>query len=150
MTIRRILLLTVGLLAGLGLLLWLLQPIHVGNVTISFGLTAEAEAVLDELGVPDSAVDVSGVAVTGPDGPMPEIARRTFTVDSAAADRLPAFYRDQCRALGLGEPGEDRLAVMPTTLCAGRVDSHSAFVMLASDCAAERCHIGVSVHILPF
>src|SRR5262245_46246468 len=73
----------------------------VGVATFSLGLGSEAKSSLERLGVPDGATEVSLVHVVGPDGPMPEIATRSFGVRGDAS-RVQSFYRARCDALGLG------------------------------------------------
>lgn len=90
---RKLTIITVmGLMfAAVLLALALLEPFDIGEATIFLRLHLEAKTVLERLGLPEDATDISDIRVEGPDGPMPEIATRSF-VSGGTVDALQRFY----------------------------------------------------------
>lgn len=73
------------------------------GVMLSLAACADAKALLDRLGLPEGAADVSPVDVDGPDGNMPEIATRSFRVRGDAT-ALSRFYFERCQQVGYLKP----------------------------------------------
>ena len=120
----------------------LLAPFNIGDTTVSIG--SDAKSLLNRLGTPDGATQVSDISVYGPDGPMPEIAMRSFTL-ADTAQAAQNFYLERCKAASLALPSEDILKLDPAAICE-RIDaSGTLMVFLYQSCAASVCNVSVEV-----
>lgn len=120
----------------------LLQPFEIGDTTISIG--SDAKSLLEQLGTPDGATAISNISVDGPDGPMPEIASRSFTL-AGSAQTTHDFYRRKCKAALLGPPGEDLLKLDPAAICERNDGSGALTVFLFSSCPGAVCNVSIEV-----
>jgi hypothetical protein len=105
---------------------------------------SEAKGLLERLGLPESATDVSPIDVDGPDGNMPEIASRSFHVRSDAAT-LSRFYLERCRQEGLSEADQKSVQLEATTLCESSRPGQAQTVLLFTDCSGETCRVMLTV-----
>jgi len=126
------------------LALALLGPLDIGEVTVSFHLHSEAKRVLERLGLPEDATDVSDIRVENPDGPMPEIATQSF-LSGGTVDALHRFFYEKCENEGLSYPGDDLLSLQPETICEGRKPSGAFEVLLFTECADNSCFVHIEV-----
>lgn len=81
----------------------------------------DGTALLEQL-VEKAAIDTAKadpVSVTGPDGPMPEIATWHIPMTSGHQQAI-ATLRKACSELNLGAPPADMLAAAPEIICSGR------------------------------
>ena len=114
--------------------------------TISVRSGSEAASMLRALGLPENASDVSEIEERGPDGPMPEIAIRYFTV-AGTADEIRRDFVRRCADAGLGEPDAEMVETDPSALCTGRSDSVVSHVFLEATCADQDCAVSVEVRM---
>lgn len=143
---RKLTIITVmGLMfAAVLLALALLEPFDIGEATILLRLHLEAKTVLERLGLPEDATDISDIRVEGPDGPMPEIATRSF-VSGGTVDALQRFYYKKCENEGFFYPGDDLLHLQPATICEGQKPSGTFEVLLFSRCSDNSCLVSIEV-----
>lgn len=135
--------------AAIFLALMLMPPsFDIGDATILLRPRSEARLLLEKLGLPDNTTQVSSITVYGPDGPMPEIATRSFIVNSSNYAALQEFYRERCKAIAFSEPDKDLLRLEPATLCSGREPSGMVNVLLFPDCTDLSCSVNIEVRIL--
>ncbi len=119
-----------------------LRPFHIGNITVSIG--SNAKSLLKQLGIPNDATQVSDISVYGPDGPMPQIATRSFSF-AGTAQTAQNFYLEKCQAASFNPPGEDILKLDPAAICE-RIDESGAFtVFLYKSCARSVCDFSIEV-----
>jgi hypothetical protein len=136
--------------------MWTRRRVRVLGLTAAAALVAvsvvrlwqlgfEAGRLLDSLGLPPGAYEVSNIDVQGPDGPMPEIATRSFRVRSDAKS-LEGFYVERCKQAGFSEPNPDSARLEGELLCerwrSGGVD----WVLLSVRCERDDCHATIQVH----
>jgi hypothetical protein len=109
-----------------------------------FALRSEARALLERLGLPRGTVEVGDVRVVGPDGPMPEIASRSFRVPGDEPT-LKSFYLERCRLEGLSDPEPAASRLEPDLLCqrlrAGRAEA----VYSSARCEQQSCGVSLEV-----
>jgi hypothetical protein len=136
--------------------MWTRRRVRLLGLTVAVALVAlgsvrlwqlgfEAGRLLESLGLPPEAYEVSPIGVQGPDGPMPEIATRSFRVRSNAKT-LKEFYVDRCKKAGFSEPSPDSARLEGELLCerwrSGGVD----WVLLSVRCERDDCHVAMQVH----
>jgi hypothetical protein len=138
----RIVLVVVAALAGVMALLFWLNPYELRGVTLSLSSGVKPRAMVESMGVPDGAYGVSKISVSGPDGPMPEIATRSFEVRSSAA-ALGQFYSTKCKEVGLGLPDANDLRLEPDLLCRARMPGVVESFHLSPRCASGVCRVTI-------
>jgi hypothetical protein len=114
---RLALILAAAVAAVAALLVWM-SPYALRDATLPFSFGSKPRGLLIALGLPEGAYNVFGISVAGPDGPMPEIATRSFEVRSNPA-ALRQFFETRCKEAGLGPADAEylRIASMPTASC---------------------------------
>lgn len=117
--------------------------------TISLLQGSQATTILRTLGVPRGAVEVSEIDVMGPDGPMPEIALRSFAIRSTE-EELRADFSRRCKAAGLGKPDSEMLEAEPSTLCSGQIEGGRTHLLMSAECPGDVCHVALQVQRLAF
>jgi hypothetical protein len=116
---------------------------------IAIGLTAlgllwlwsvgsEARRLLEGLGLPPGAHELSDVELQGPDGPMPEIATRSFRAPGKA-EVLERFFFDRCKQTGLSEPRPESARLEPELLCERWRTGGFDVVLLSTSCERDDC-----------
>jgi hypothetical protein len=108
-------------------------------------LRSTSKQLVERLGVPEGATDISDIDVSWADGPAPEIATRSFRV-AGGEPALRQFYVERCEELGLVEPPASTLRTEPTTLCE-RPDAKQS-VLLAFRCESATCSVFIRVYVL--
>jgi hypothetical protein len=98
----------------------------------------EARRLLESLGLPPGAYEVSDIDVQGPDGPMPEIASRSFRV-RGDAPALERFYFDRCKQAGLSEPSPESARLEAQLLCERPRTGGIDWVLLSTRCEGDSC-----------
>lgn len=136
-----------GSVIGAVVLAWLWwQAGQVGDATLAVSVESKAKSLLEDLGLPEGANALSEISVAGPDGPMPEIASRSYDVQGSPAS-LKAFYVERCRRSGLGSPGSDVQGLEPAAICEGRGSYGSVVVLLYPKCEQSDCKVNVEVRL---
>lgn len=143
----RVVGLFVVMAAVLALLVFLLQPLVLEDATVSIKTASESRHVLETLGLPGTVAEDSGITVIGADGPMPEIATRSFHIESSF-DSIIEFYRARCDALGLATPGADLAAIEPAAICEGPWNGSSVTVLVYPECESSMCRVTLEVRVL--
>jgi hypothetical protein len=117
-----------------------LLAIAVVLLVLWFALRSEARALLERLGLPQGAVELGDVRVVGPDGPMPEIASRSFRApgDEPA---LKGFYRERCRLEGLSDPEPEASRLEPDLLCQRLQAGRAEAVYSSARCEQQSCGV---------
>ena len=133
--------------AALALLIFLLQPLVLEDATLSIKTSSESRHVLETLGLPGTVAEDSGITVIDADGPMPEIATRTFHVQGTF-DSIIEFYQARCDALGLATPSADLTAIEPAAICEGPWDGGSATLFVYPECESAMCRVTLEVRVL--
>jgi hypothetical protein len=105
----------------------------------------EARRLLESLGLPPGAYDISDIDVQGPDGPMPEIATRSFRVRSDA-QALERFYFGRCKQAGLSEPRPESARLEAQLLCERARTGGLDWVLLSTRCERDGCLATLEVH----
>ncbi len=121
-----------------GFLLILFQPFEFEDVSVLVSMQSKPETLINKFGIPDKAQEVSAITVDGPDGPMPEIAIRSFKINDNA-DTLKKFYQKKCMEAGLLKPEKDLLHLEPTAICEGRNADGKFTVLLSVKCSDSLC-----------
>ncbi len=98
----------------------------------------EARRLLESLGLPPGAYDISDIDVQGPDGPMPEIATLSFRV-RGDAQALERFYLDRCKRAGLSEPSPESARLEAQLLCERSRTGGMDWVLLSARCERDDC-----------
>ncbi|HWO08330.1 MAG TPA: hypothetical protein VNN80_02590 [Polyangiaceae bacterium] len=106
---------------------------------------SEARVLLERLALPEGVTNVSSIDVVAADGPMPEIASRSFDApgDESALRR---FFLERCRALGLSEPSAEHARIEPDVLCKRARPGRGESVSLFAECARDACGVSLQVH----
>ena len=125
----------------------LLQPFEFRDTSISFNSGSYAKSLTEKLGTPISATDMSEIIVNGPDGPMPEIAVRSFKIERNE-EAVKKFYNDKCNEAGLTKPDDELLHLEPTAICTGRTKEGHFTVLLFLRCEETSCFARVEVRHL--
>lgn len=130
------------LAVGFVVALVLFEPFYIGDTTVSIG--SDAKSLLKRFGTPDGATEVSDISGYGPDGPMPEIAVRSFTL-VGTVQTAQNFYRERCKTASLGLPGEDILKLDPAVICERIDESGTLSVFLYTSCTPPVCNVSIEV-----
>ena len=145
----RILLIIVAALAVATALLFWRSPYALRDVTLSLSSGSKSRALVEFMGIPDGAYGVSKISVSGPDGPMPEIATRSFEARSSDA-ALGQFFATKCQEAGLGPPDAEDLRLEPDLLCRARVPGVVESFHLSARCASGTCRVTVEAKRLTY
>jgi hypothetical protein len=140
----------VVIVAALGVvtvLFFSMSPYALRDVTLSLSLGSKPRAMVESMGVPDGAYGVSKISVSGPDGPMPEIATRSFEIRSSAA-ALEQFFSTKCKKSGLGPPDAEDLRLEPDLLCRTRAPGVVESFYLTARCPSGVCRVTVEAQRL--
>jgi len=105
---------------------------------------SQGTATLRALGLPEAATEISEIDESGPDGPMPEIALRTFRLAGEPTEIRQEFLR-RCQAAGLGPADDEMLEMDPSTLCSQRSGSGVQQVILDPKCQFGNCRVSLEV-----
>lgn len=108
-------------------------------------LGSDARRLLESLGLPPGAYDVSDIDVEGPDGPMPEIATRSFRV-RGDAKALEQFYLERCKREGLSEPKPESVRLEAELVCERWRTVRVDWVLLSTRCEGRDCLATLEVH----
>lgn len=127
--------------AAAALLIWM-SPYALRDATLSFSFGSKTRGLLNAMGLPEGAHNVSGISVVGPDGPMPEMATRSFEVRSNPG-ALRQFFETRCKEAGLGPPDAEDLRIEPDLLCSFHAPGVDDTVLLSSTCTADTCRVTV-------
>ena len=119
------------------------------QASISLLEASQAAAILRAVGLPEGATPVSEIEESGPDGPMPEIARRSFIIPSSPVE-LRAELTRRCSAAGLGEPDAEMLETEPSILCSGQIAGGRSHLLMSASCSEDACEVMLEVHRSPF
>lgn len=130
-----------ALVAVMVLLIWM-SPYSLRHTALSFWLGSKPHGLLKTMGVPEGAYNLSEIKVVGPDGPMPEIANRSFEIRSTP-EALRQFFEAKCKEVGLGPANPDHLRMEPDLLCSHHAHGVGDTVLLTSTCTAESCRVTV-------
>ena len=104
-----------------------------------------ARVLVEDLGLPEDARDVSEITVSAADGNAPEMARRFFRTDTSA-DEIRQFYVDRCSGLDMTAPPEDWLLASPEMICVETTTYRiGAGVHLYSNCDETGCAVTIEV-----
>jgi hypothetical protein len=137
--LRWVLVVVAAVAAATTLLVWM-SPYTLGDVTVSFSFGSKPRGLLNTLGLPEGAYNVSGISVVGPDGPMPEIATRSFEIRSNPA-ALRQFFEAKCKEAGLGPADPEHQRIEPDLLCSFRAPGVSDSVLLTPHCTGGTCRV---------
>lgn len=144
--LRTVGVIVAALAVAMAVLFWM-SPYPLRDTTLSLSLGSKPRDRLEALGVPDGAYNVSKVSVSGPDGPMPEMATRSFEARGDAA-ALAQFYSTKCKAAGLGPPEAEDLRLEPDLLCRARVPGVVESLHLSTQCTSDACLVTVEARRL--
>lgn len=103
---------------------------------------SDSGTLLRQLGTPDGAKKVSSITVYGPDGPMPEIATRSFSL-SGTAQIARDFYKRRCQTILLDLPEKDILKIEPAAICQRK--DRLMTVYLYQSCTILICDISIQI-----
>jgi hypothetical protein len=135
-----------ALAVAVAALFWM-SPYPLRDTTLSLSLGSKPREMVEALGVPDGAYNVSKVSVSGPDGPMPEMATRSFEA-RGGAEALAQFYSTKCKAAGLGPPDAEDLRLEPDLLCRARGPGVVESLHLSSKCTSDACLVTIEARRL--
>ena len=138
---RLVLVVIAAFVAVVALLFWM-SPYTLRDATLSFSLGSKPRGLLNAMGLPEGAYNVSGISVVGPDGPMPEIATRSFEIRSNP-EALRQFFETKCKEAGLGPADAEHLRIEPDLLCSFHAPGVDDTVLLSSTCTADTCRVTV-------
>jgi len=138
---RLVLVVIAAFVAVVALLFWM-SPYTLRDATLSFSLGSKPRGLLNAMGLPEGAYNVSGISVVGPDGPMPEIATRSFEIRSNP-EALRQFFETKCKEAGLGPADAEHLRIEPDLLCSFHAPGVDETVLLSSTCTADTCRVTV-------
>jgi hypothetical protein len=133
---------TVALFAAAAALLIWMSPYTLRDATLSFSLGSKPRGLLKTIGVPEGAYNLSRFSVVGPDGPMPEIATRSFEIRSNP-EALRQFFETKCKEAGLGPADAEHVRMEPDLLCSFHAPGVDDAVLLNSSCTADTCRVTV-------
>ena len=119
------------------------------GVSLSFSEKPQAGQILDDIGLPQSAVDVSGVTLVEADGTMPEMARRSLALPGDQKSVAQEFAK-RCQAAGFAAPGPDAKLLEPDLTCAMRTEDGASELLVHSQCAGSLCKVTLESRYLPF
>lgn len=139
--IRLALVLVAAFAAVAALLIWM-SPYTLRDATLSFSFGSKTRGLLNAMGLPEGAYNVSRISVVGPDGPMPEMAKRSFEVRSNPG-ALRQFFETKCNEVGLGPPDAEHLRIEPDLLCSLHTPGVDDAFLLSSRCAMDTCRVTV-------
>ena len=115
------------------------------SMSLLAGFSSEARTIVEELGLPDDAREVSAIYGYPAEGTAPEMAARTFRTAMPEGD-VQAFYDDRCDALDMTAPPGDWLRHSPEMICVrSAADPADARVYLYADCDATACLVTIEV-----
>jgi hypothetical protein len=109
-----------------------------------FLLRSSSKKLIESLGLPEGATEVSDIDVSWADGTAPEMATRSFRVRGDEAS-LRRFYWERCQELGLSEPRPERARFQPV-VC--ERPGLKETVVLNADCKEDMCSVFLEVHVL--
>lgn len=138
---RWILVFVAACAAVAAVLVWM-SPYALRDATLSFSFGSKPRGLLIALGLPEGAYNVSGISVAGPDGPMPEIATRSFEVHSTP-EALRQFFETRCKEAGLGPADAEYLRIEPNLLCSFDAPGVDDSIYLSSNCTSDTCRVTV-------
>lgn len=138
---RLVLIIVAAFAAAAALLIWM-SPYTLRDATLSFSLGSKPRRLLKAMGVPEGAYNLSGISVAGPDGPMPEIATRSFEIRSNP-EALRQFFETKCKEAGLGPADAEHLRIEPALLCSFHAPGVDDSVLLNSSCPTDTCRVTV-------
>ena len=108
---------------------------------------SEARTIVEDLGLPDDAQEVSAIRVYPAEGTSPEMAAHTFRTAMTAVE-VQEFYDSRCNALDMTAPPEDWLQHSPEMICVrSAADPADARVYVYADCDVTACLVTVEVRI---
>lgn len=122
------------------------QPFEINDATVSFSLRSDTKVFLENLSTPEGATEISAIKVTNADGTMPEMALRSFKINSNS-NLLQQFYFRKCQETSLSEPEKDHLRVEPEMICEGRKQVGIMKVYLYPKCTNSLCNVNVEVRL---
>jgi len=121
-----------------------LQRFESGDVSVSINLRSDAELLIEKLGTPNAATDISKISIEGPDGPMPEIAVRSFNIKDSS-ETVRRFYQQKCVDAEFAKPDKELLQLEPTAICEGRSADGKFTVLLFLKCSELSCFVRTEV-----
>lgn len=139
--LRLVWILVAAFAAVAALLIWM-SPYALRDATLSLSFGSKPRGLLNTLGLPEGAYNVSGISVVGPDGPMPEIATRSFEIRSNPG-ALRQFFETKCKEAGLGPADAEYLRIEPNLLCSFDAPGVDDSIYLSSNCTADTCRVTV-------
>jgi hypothetical protein len=104
-----------------------------------------SKKLIEDLGMPEDATDVSAIDISWADGTAPEMATRSFRVQGDAPS-LKRFYSERCQVLGLSEPRAEALRLEPRTWCE-RMRSRET-ISIGFQCANHACSVFIQAEVL--
>ncbi|MDP9838196.1 hypothetical protein J2T09_002963 [Neorhizobium huautlense] len=136
---------------ALAILTAAIAPVAAGILWFTVIVGADSTNLLDHLVTQTGfeRAQKSGIEFINPDGPMPEMSRRSILMAADAADPIPALKK-ACADIGLDQPRADQLAVEPDTICSGMWNGSRMQVNAALHCKPGPCLLHIETSAFGF
>lgn len=125
---------------------WVFQPFKISSHWYFLLPAGLAEKQLYEFELPNQAKSMSDVTVIEPDGAMPEIASRSFTIPHTNVEKIKAHFLEQCKRFGLATI-TDALSE-PDMICLNNKQGAYITAHLSQKCLETQCKYFFEVRAL--
>jgi hypothetical protein len=121
----------------------------IAGATLSVSETPQARQILEDIGLPQNAADVSDVKLVEADGTMPEMASRSIAL-AGDENAVGQEFAKRCQAAGFAAPEADAKQLEPDLICAKRTAEGASELLIHSQCADSVCKVMIESRYLHF